>query len=77
MNCFIENNNPLHDISSWRKGRLGRLDNPLSNRCEPISQYFCEDLKANVLEANRSILLNFLCLGTFRQQNDSAKIEAK
>jgi hypothetical protein len=52
-------------------------NNPLSNLCEPIGQNLCEDLKANVEEANRPVLLNFLSLGTFRQQNDSAEIEAK
>jgi hypothetical protein len=56
---FMKNNNTHHKVPTRQKSHLGRLDNPMSYRCEAIGQHFCKNLEVHIEEANTSILLNF------------------
>jgi hypothetical protein len=73
----MKNNYLLHNIPTRQKGRLGRLDNLVGYRCEPVCQHFCENFEAHIKEANRPVLLDFQCLRTRWQQNNSVEVEAK
>jgi hypothetical protein len=77
VDSFMKDNHSLHNIPTRQKSRLGRLDNLVGYRCEPVCQHLCENLEAHIKEVNGSVLLNFQRLCTLRQQNNRAKVATK
>jgi hypothetical protein len=77
MDSLVKDDYSFHNIPPPQKGCLGQLDDFMSYRSKVIGQDFCENLEAHIEEANRSILMNFQCLCTLWQQNNSTKVKAK
>jgi hypothetical protein len=62
MNGFVKYNNPFKDITTRHKSCFGGAHNFVCYMAYSICENFSNDFERNIKEANRYVVLDFICI---------------